>query len=136
MIILGILTLASLVVVFVGAIGLTTTLTLSVIQRTRELGVMSALGATPTTLALQVWVEAMLVAGCSWLVALALTLPMSAALEATCGRIFFKFPLDPYVSPRAAGLWLLLVLVLASLSSFYPARRAARLSVREALSHT
>ena len=85
-IILSILTLASLVVVFVGAIGLTTTLTLSVIQRTRELGVMSALGATPTTLALQVWVEAMLVAGWSWLVALALTLPISAALEATCGR--------------------------------------------------
>jgi putative ABC transport system permease protein len=61
---------------------------------------------------------------------------LSAALEAACGQIFFKVPLDVYASPSVAGLWLVLVVVLASLSSVYPARRAARLSVREALSHT
>jgi putative ABC transport system permease protein len=135
-IILSVLTTAALVVVFVGTLGLTTTLLLSVVQRTREIGVMGAIGATPTTLARQVWFEGVLIGGLSWAVACVLTLPLSAALEAACGWIFFKAPLDVFVSPRAAGLWLLLVVVLASLSSFYPARHAARLSVREALSHT
>jgi putative ABC transport system permease protein len=134
-IILSVLTTAALVVVFVGTLGLTTTLLLSVLQRTREFGVMSAIGATPGALARHVWYEGMLVGGLSWAAACVLTLPLSAALEAACGNIFFKVPLDVYVSPRVAGLWLLLVVVLASLGSLYPAWRAARLSVREALSH-
>jgi putative ABC transport system permease protein len=134
-IILSILTLAAAVVVFVGSLGLTSTLTLGVIQRTREIGVMSAIGATPTTLARQVWIEGVVIGVFSWLAAGLLTVPVSFALEAACGQIFFKVPLDPYVWPQALGLWLLLVVVLASLSSFYPARRAARLTVREALSH-
>jgi putative ABC transport system permease protein len=135
-IILSVLTTAALVVVFVGALGLTTTLLLSVLQRTREFGVMSAIGATPAMLARHVWYEGLLVGGLSWAVACVLTLPLSAALEAACGNIFFKVPLDLYVSPRVAGQWLLLVVVLASLGSLYPAWRAARLSVREALGHT
>jgi putative ABC transport system permease protein len=135
-IILSILTLASAVVVFVGSLGLTSTLALGVIQRTREIGVLSAIGATPSTLSRHVWAEGVLFGVLSWVVACLLTLPVSFALEAVCGQIFFKVPLDPYVWPQAPGLWLALVVVLASLSSVYPAQRAARLSVREALAHS
>jgi ABC-type lipoprotein release transport system permease subunit len=39
------------------------------------------------------------------------------------------------MSGGAAAAWLALVLVLASLSSFYPAWRAGRLTVREALAY-
>lgn len=133
-IILSVLTLASLVVLFVGVLGLTTTLALSVVQRTREFGVMSALGATPAALARQVWVEALLLGGLSAGTALLLTVPVSFALEAACGQIFFKAPLDPWISPAASLLWLGVVFVLASVSSLGPALRASRLSVREALS--
>ncbi len=122
--------------VFVGGLGLTSALTLSVVQRTREFGVMAAIGATPGMLARQVWTEGVLLGLASWVVACVLTVPLSYALEAACGRIFFKLPLDFYASPLAAGQWLLLVLVLSSLSSFPPARRAARLTVREALTQS
>jgi len=71
----------------------------------------------------------------SWCVALALSAPASWLLESVCGNIFFKAPLAFYLSPGAAGTWLVLVFVLASLSSFYPARQATRLTVREALSY-
>jgi putative ABC transport system permease protein len=71
----------------------------------------------------------------SWLAANVLAAPLSWALEAAAGSIFFKAPLDFHMSPLAAGAWLVLVLALASASSFYPARRAARLTVREALGH-
>ena len=49
--------------------------------------------------------------------------------------MFLKVPLDFYMSARASVLWLGLVVVLASLCSFYPAWRAARLTVREAIAH-
>lgn len=134
-IIFSILTLASSVVVFVGGLGLTSTLTLSVLQRTRELGVLGALGATPRTLATHVWLEGLALGVLSWFGAVLLTLPLSWALGAACGAIFLKAPLDPWLSPRALALWLGLVLVLATFSSFHPALRAARLRVRDALGH-
>lgn len=134
-IIFSILTLAASVVVFVGALGLTSTLTLSVLQRTRELGVMGALGATPRTLATHVWLEGLCMALLSWLGAVLLTLPLSYALGAACGSIFLRAPLDFYLSPRALAIWLGLVLVLGTFSSFHPALRAARLRVRDALGH-
>jgi putative ABC transport system permease protein len=135
-IIYSVLTLASLVVVFVGGLGLASTLTLSVLQRTREIGVMSALGARPRTLASHVWLEGLFVGLLSWIVAVLFTVPVSWALEQACGRIFLKAPLDFHLSPLALALWLGLVLVLATFSSFHPALRAARLRVREALDWT
>mgnify|MGYP001596871971 FL=1 len=134
-IILSILTMASLVVVVVGSLGLASTLTLSVVQRMREIGILGAIGATPATIARHVWFEALVIGVLSWLAANVLAAPISWALEIACGNIFFKTPLDFHLSPLAAAAWLGLVLVLASVSSFYPARRAARLTVREALAH-
>jgi putative ABC transport system permease protein len=134
-IILTILTMASLVVVVVGGLGLASTLTLSVVQRTREIGILGAIGATPGTIARHVWFEALAIGVLSWLAANLLAAPLSWALETACGRIFFKVPLDFHLSPLAAASWLGLVVVLASVCSFYPARRAARLPVREALTH-
>lgn len=134
-IILGSITMATLLVVAVATLGLTSTLALSVLQRTREIGVLGAIGATPRTIAFHVWCESMLIGGLSWLLANLLALPITWALESTCGRIFFKAPLDFSVSPIASWGWLVLVVVLATLASLQPALRAARLPVKEALAH-
>lgn len=134
-IILSILTLASLIVVFVGALALASALALSVVQRTRELGIMGAIGATPAALTRHIWAEGVLLGLLSWCAAMALAAPLTWLLESVCGNIFFKSPLPFYMSPGAAAEWLGLVLVLASVCSFLPARHAARLTVREALSH-
>lgn len=134
-IILGTITLATVLVVIVGALGLASTLTLSVVQRTREIGVLGAIGAGPATIATHVWVEGLVIGLLSWLAANVLAAPVTWALETTCGRIFFKAPLDFSMSPAASALWLGLVVVLATLASVYPAVRAARLTVREALAH-
>jgi putative ABC transport system permease protein len=39
------------------------------------------------------------------------------------------------MSPGAAAIWLALVVIVAALSSFYPAWRAAQLTVREAIAY-
>ena len=130
-----ILTLASIMVVFVGGLALTSMLSLGVIQRTREIGILSAIGARPRTIAAQVWCEAVLIGLLSWIAAVALAAPASRVIEDVCGRIFFDFPLDFYMSPLAAAIWLGLVVFLASLASVLPARHAARIPIREALAH-
>jgi putative ABC transport system permease protein len=130
-----ILTLASITVVFVGGLALASMLSLGVVQRTREIGILSAIGAGPRTIAGHVWLEALLIGIMSWIVALALAAPASFAIEQVCGRIFFKTPLEFFMSAWAAAAWLGLVLVLASLGSIVPARHAARLTVREALAY-
>jgi putative ABC transport system permease protein len=132
-IIMAVLTMATLIVVFVGTIALASTLALSVLQRTREFGVLGAVGARPAVIAGHVWLEALGIGILSWLVATLLAVPASFALETACGRIFFRTPLEFHMSPMAIIAWLALVVVLASVSSIVPARRASRMPVRVAL---
>lgn len=134
-IILAVLGMSSGVVLVVGALGLASTLTLDVVRRTREIGVLGAIGARPVTIALLIWSESLVLALASWIVSLVLAAPLSAALEAAAGSIFLRTPLDFSMSPAATGIWLGVVVVIATLCSVHPAGRAARLPVREALAH-
>jgi len=126
---------AALLVVFVGGLGLTTTLSLNVLERTREIGILSAIGATPRTIARGVVVEGIVMAILSWCVAVIVAIPITFALDAATGQMFVRSPLDFFMSPAAVTGWLLLVVVLAAISSFHPAQRAARMAIREALAY-
>jgi len=126
---------AATLVVLVGALGLTSTLTLNVVSRTRELGVLSAIGATPLRIARSIVFEGVITSAMSWLVAIALSIPSTWLLDRATGRLFIKTPVEFLISPHAIATWLALVLILGAISSFYPAWRAARIPVREALAH-
>ena len=129
------LVFASALVLLVGALGMTSALTLNVLERTREIGVLGAIGAAPRTIARNVVFEGMLMGALSWCAALALAVPVTWILGTVAGRIFIRSPLAFYMSPGAAAVWLALVIVLSGFSSFYPAWRAGRLAVREALAY-
>ena len=135
MIIESALMFAGALVVLVGGLGLTSTLTLNVIERTREIGILGAIGAGPRTVSLNIVFEGVLIGLLSWFLALLLAVPVTLLLDIVTGQIFIKSSLDFFMSPRTAALWLVLVVILAALSSFYPARRAAQLTVREALAY-
>jgi putative ABC transport system permease protein len=126
---------AALLVVLVGGLGLMTTLTLNVIERTREIGILSAIGATPRTIARGVLVESIVMAVLSWCVAVIVAIPITFALDAATGQMFVRSALDFFMSPAAVAGWLLLAVILAAISSFHPARRAARLAIKEALAY-
>ena len=126
---------AALLVVLVGGLGLTSTLTLNVFERTREIGILSAIGATPRIIARNVVVESLVMAALSWFVAVIAAIPITFALDAAAGQMFIRSALDFYMSPIAVIAWLLLALILAAFSSFHPARRSARLAVKEAIAY-
>ena len=134
-IIFSVLTLAAAVVVFVAGLALASTLGLRVVQRTREIGILGAIGATPRAIAGQVGLEAAAIGLAGWLAGVLLSLPVSALLEAATGNIFFRAPLPFSIAPGAAVAWLGVVLGLVAAGAFLPMRRAARLPLREALAH-
>jgi putative ABC transport system permease protein len=117
----------------VGLLGLTSAMTTAVVERAREIGVMKAVGATSTRVLRLILAEGLVTAVTSAALALVLALPLTALVESTIGRMGFLAPL-PFVVSKAALLgWLVLVSVFSLVATWLPARRAAAISVREAI---
>jgi putative ABC transport system permease protein len=120
----------------VGLLGLTATMSTSVVERTREFGVLQTIGGTPGTVLQIVVTEGVVVGALSWLIALALALPLSLLVGAVLGNLAFRITLPLVYSPPAVALWLLLVVIGAALASALPAWRASRMTIRETLAYT
>jgi len=131
-VLVGLLGLIIVGVGTVGAVGLASALGTSVIERTREFGVMRALGARSGHIYKGVVSEAVLIGIMSWVFALLLSIPLTLVV-----MVFLKtvaqVPLSLEWSQLAAFAWLAISMAVAALASIYPARRASRLRVGEAV---
>jgi len=119
----------------VGVIGLASTMSANILDRTREFGVMHAIGARPKAVRRIVVAEGVFMALASCLVAVLPALALTAVLGAALGNLFFSAPLPYRISMLAAGVWTALVILGAVLATEAAATRASRLTVREALAY-
>ena len=119
----------------VGGIGLASTMGANILDRTREFGVMHAVGARPKTVRRIVITEGIFIALASVLVAVIPALALTSFLGAGLGNLFMDAPLPFRVSTLAVGIWLVLVIFGAVVATDTAANRASRLTVREALSY-
>ena len=125
----------AILVAVVGGLALASTMSISVLERTRELGIMRAIGASTGAVLRVVVTEGVIIGAMSWLIALVLALPVTVAIGDAAGQIFISTSLD-YTFPLSAMLvWLGLILVISIAASFYPAWSAAKLTVREVLAY-
>jgi len=120
----------------VGALGLTATTSTSVIERTREIGVMKAIGATSRQIRRVIVSEALVTAAASWIIAVLLSLPLTWFVESLVGRLGFLAPLPFVLAPFAMLGWFALLYVLTLVATLAPVRRANALTVREAVEST
>ena len=129
------LSMAVLIAV-VGGLGLMGMMSQNVFDRTREIGVMRAIGADNKAIQQLVIVEGVLIGVLSWALSLVLQLPFTLLLESAVGVPVVGAPL-PQVLLSADGpvLWLLIVTFLSALASFLPARSASKLTIREILNY-
>ncbi len=119
----------------VGGIGLATTLSLNVLERTREIGVMRAIGASHGRLLAVVSAESLLIAVLAWALALPMSLPISVGLGYAFGAIMFKLPVVLFPGASALLSWLAVSLLLALVAAGWPARSALRVPVASAISY-
>lgn len=125
----------AILMALVGTLGLLSTMSMNVMERTREIGVMRALGATPNRIRnLIVW-EGLTIGAFSILLAFVLSLLLSTYLGQFIGNMAFRTPLSLAISPVALGIWVILIVVGSYLATLFPARRANRLTTREALAY-
>ena len=130
---IGLLTVMALLVAIVGGIGLGGTLSLGVLERTREIGVMRAIGASSRRISLMFVGEGLIQSVMSWLIAVPLGIPAAYFMATVVLSRTFGDALLYHFSPTGIVLWLAIVVVLGSVASWLPARSATRVSVRESL---
>jgi putative ABC transport system permease protein len=129
------LTMAFLAAV-VGTVGLMGTLSIGVVERTREIGVLRAVGARSSTVFGILVGEGLALGILSWLLTVPLSYPGSRLLGMGVGLALFQADLADFrFSFASVGIWLVLVAAISTLSSVWPALRATRVSVREALAY-
>jgi putative ABC transport system permease protein len=121
--------------ILVGALALGSTMSLAVQERTREIGVLRAIGATPRAIVRMVQTEGLLIAIISWLVAIPLSLPMSVLLARSFGRIMLPVTATLVPEGSAVGIWLAVAVVVSLAACAWPALRATRIPTVEALAY-
>jgi len=130
------LILMSVIMAVVGVLGLMSAMGTGVIERTREFGVMRAIGGRSGTVMRNVISEGVFIGLMSWCIAIVLSLPISAGVGRLVGTLAFRFPLSLVLSPAAVFIWLTVISLGSMAASAYPAWRASQLTVRETLAYT
>jgi putative ABC transport system permease protein len=131
----GFLGIMAQLIIVVGGLGLASTMSLGVLERTREIGVMRAIGAGHSAILGMIQIEGLVVALLSWIVAIPLSAPMSVILSRAFGRIMF--PVPARLEPQLSGVisWLVVVIVVSLVACAWPALRAMRVPTARALSY-
>ncbi len=118
----------------VGVIGLTGTMTINVLESTREIGVMRSIGASHRSIFGIFITEGVVVALMAWSIGALLSWPLSVWLVDALGGAM-SLPLAYQFSWPGVFLWLASVVVIAVVSSLLPAWNASRVSVRDAIAY-
>lgn len=119
----------------VGSIGLTGTMSINVLERTRELGVMRTIGAEDGVIMRSVILEGVVIGLITWVLAIAISFPISEFLLAIIGEAITGSPMLLNFTPLGTILWLAVVLSLSAVASIIPARNAAMLTINEVLAY-
>lgn len=121
-----------MVTLALGAIGVVNIMLVSVSERTREIGLRKALGATNRSILLQFFLEGILLTVVSGLIGMGLSAGLMAALGTIQGPGGFD---PPKLVPMTAALAIGSLSLAGVAAGLYPARQASLLQPVEALRH-
>jgi putative ABC transport system permease protein len=119
----------------VGSMGLTGTMGMNVLERTREIGITRAIGADNRAVMRTVIAEGVVIGLISFGLAILLSIPFTYLLSTIVSLAVFETPIEVHFTWMGYAIWLGLVLVLSAVASIVPARNAAMMTIREVLAY-
>jgi putative ABC transport system permease protein len=125
----------AILMALVGTLGLTSTISMNVLERTREIGIMRAIGATPKKIRSLIVSEGLTIGLLSIVLAFIVSIALSYFMGEFIGSISFKTPLTLTISLTAIVIWILIVTIGSYLSTILPAKKANIVTTRQALSY-
>lgn len=136
-IILTTIVLLSLMVLVVSALGMASATGISILERTREIGVLRSIGATPRMIFQLFVAEGMITSVASILLGLLLAWPLSMVASVFFGKLMLGegATLRYVFSGEGFLITLLTTLIFGWLASRIPARRAIQIPTRDALAY-
>jgi putative ABC transport system permease protein len=129
------LLIMAILTAIVGAMGLTGTMGMNVLERTREIGIMRAIGADDRAVMRTVIGEGFVIGAISFVLAIVLSIPFTYLLSYIVSVAVFETPITVVFTYLGYAIWFGLVLILSVLGSILPARNAASLTIREVLAY-
>jgi putative ABC transport system permease protein len=126
----GVMSLTSLLMAAVGGIGLLTVMSVNVLERQREIGVMRSVGATSQAIAGQLLLEGLLIGLAAWGGGLPLSYLLSRILIALMP---FSDVISFHYTWLAPVIGLAGMMLVTTLATLYPASLASRKTVSEIL---
>lgn len=129
------LLIMAILTAFVGSIGLTGTMSINVLERTREIGVMRTIGAVDMVIMQSIIIEGLVIGLITWILAIGLSFPISSLLLTIVGEAMMGSAMTLSFTPLGILIWLGVVIVLSVFASIVPARNAARLTINEVLAY-
>jgi putative ABC transport system permease protein len=115
--------------VIVSVFGIVNTLVLTVFERTREIGMLRAIGMTRRQVRRMIRHESVITAMIGGVLGIALGIVLGGLLVARVDFIVFSLPVTSLI------VFAVMTVVVGILAAIFPARRAARLNVLEALQY-
>ncbi|MFC9179807.1 ABC transporter permease [Streptomyces globisporus] len=123
------------IALFVGVFLIANTFTMLIAQRTRELALMRAIGATRRQVKRSVLLEAGVVGTLASVIGFLLGLGLATGLRSAMGLLGGKIPAGPLiVSPTAVASAFAVGILITVLAAWLPARRAAKIAPVAAMS--
>jgi len=130
-----VLLINAILIGIVGSIGLSGTLSLNVLERTSEIGILRAIGAHDRIVSRLVLYEGLFIGMASYMIAFALSFPLSIILGNLVNQVLFNAEASFKLNFVGYIVWFILVFVMSLIASLLPARNATRLTIREVLAY-
>ncbi|HEV2883304.1 MAG TPA: FtsX-like permease family protein [Pyrinomonadaceae bacterium] len=124
----------------VASFGIANTMIMSILERTREIGIMKAIGAEDREIKMIFFVEAAVIGAVGGVVGVL----VAWGLDAIANRLAYRFILKPqggsfvdffFLPPWLSASAILFALIISIAAALYPAARAARIDPVRALRH-
>ncbi len=125
----------SSLVLLVGGIGMAITMSMNMVEKTKQIGVIKSIGGSKYWVYAIVLSEGAVIASISFVTAIILSYPLSQYISYKFGLIFFEAPLRFVTSPLSYIIWLLVIVVFTLIACIIPANTAVKMSVQDTLSY-